>query len=106
MAFRKRLKQKYIKKRKRTQTGRKVDNSAFYNSQKWRKMRKMYVAENPVCVICEERGFVSAVEEVDHIIPIRQGGAEYDWNNLQSLCKSCHARKSAKERHTMKDYEG
>ena len=69
-------------------------------------MRKMYVAENPVCVICEERGFVSPVEEVDHIVPIRQGGAEYDWNNLQSLCKSCHARKSAKERHTMKNHEG
>jgi 5-methylcytosine-specific restriction endonuclease McrA len=34
---------------------------------------------------------------VDHIVPIRQGGAALDMNNLQSLCWSCHCAKSIKE---------
>jgi 5-methylcytosine-specific restriction protein A len=38
------------------------------------------------------------MQELDHIKPIRLGGEMYDIENLQSLCKSCHGRKSAKER--------
>jgi 5-methylcytosine-specific restriction protein A len=77
----------------------KVDNSKFYQSKRWRKVRAMYVAENPLCVACEKRGLTTAVQEVDHVIPLRFGGAEYDFSNLQSLCKSCHGRKSGKEAH-------
>ena len=99
MAMRKRLKQKWKKPRKPFENARKTDNSKFYNSTKWRKLRKLFVAQNPVCVHCEQKGFTTAVAEVDHIVPIRLGGDPYDFNNLQSLCKSCHARKSAKERH-------
>ena len=106
MAFRKRLKQKYRNETKAFATKRKVDNQKFYNSSKWRKLRKAYVAENPLCVVCESRGFVSAVQEVDHIVPIRLGGSPFDWDNLQSLCKSCHSRKSAKEGYEAKKHEG
>ena len=38
--------------------------------------------------------------QVDHIIPIGQGGAIYDLENLQVLCGGrggCHARKTAAE---------
>lgn len=77
----------------------KVDNSKFYQSKKWRRVRKLYVMENPLCVKCEERGLITEVQEVDHIIPLRLGGAKFDFENLQSLCKSCHARKSGKEAH-------
>jgi 5-methylcytosine-specific restriction protein A len=34
--------------------------------------------------------------EVDHIIPKSQGGTD-ELDNLQSLCKGCHSRKTAKE---------
>lgn len=77
----------------------KVDNSKFYQSKRWRKVRKLYVMQNPICVHCEERGLVTAVQEVDHIKPLRFGGAKFDFDNLQSLCKSCHGRKSGKEAH-------
>ena len=97
MAMRKRLKQKWKKPQKPFANARKTDNSKFYQSTRWRKLRKMFVAENPVCVHCEAKGFTTPVAEVDHIIPLRLGGYPYDFNNLQSLCKSCHAKKSAKE---------
>ena len=35
--------------------------------------------------------------EVDHIRPVRNGGAEWDANNLQAICRNCHIAKSAGE---------
>lgn len=92
----KKLPQPWKPKRIRKQ---KVDNSKFYQSKQWRKVRKLYVQQNPLCVHCLDRGLTTAVQEVDHIKPLRLGGAKFDFENLQSLCKSCHARKSGKESH-------
>lgn len=92
----KRLPQPWKPKKKRTA---KVDNSKFYQSKQWRKVRKLYVMENPLCEHCLERDLVTPVQEVDHIKPLRLGGEKFDFDNLQSLCKSCHARKSGKEAH-------
>ena len=36
---------------------------------------------------------------VDHIVRIDAGGAAYDMDNMQTLCKSCHDVKSALESH-------
>ncbi|MEO0132786.1 MAG: HNH endonuclease signature motif containing protein [candidate division WOR-3 bacterium] len=55
--------------------------------------------ENPFCVICMKEGIIRAAEIADHIIQIRVGGAKWDKNNLQALCKKCHAKKSGKEAH-------
>ncbi|WP_395407957.1 HNH endonuclease [Pseudoduganella sp. UC29_106] len=52
--------------------------------------------DHPLCVICEASGITAVVEEVDHIIPLWKGGAD-DETNLQSLCKPCHATKTAAE---------
>jgi len=49
---------------------------------------------NPLCVECQYPAQVT-----DHINPINMGGAVWDWNNLQSLCKPCHDAKSGRERH-------
>lgn len=32
--------------------------------------------------------------EVDHILPMKLGGAELDVNNLQTLCFICHDKKN------------
>jgi len=34
--------------------------------------------------------------EVDHIVPLSQGGPD-EWDNLQGLCHDCHAAKTARE---------
>ena len=35
--------------------------------------------------------------EVDHIAPLKAGGAPYDLDNLQALCRRCHIQKTAVE---------
>ena len=42
-------------------------------------------------------GLVSAIE-VDHILPLEDGGAMYDEENLQPLCKPHHSRKTARDK--------
>ena len=44
---------------------------------------------------CASCGAVAELE-TDHIVPLQKGGKD-EWTNLQSLCKACHARKTASE---------
>ena len=66
----------------------------------WRKLRKMVLARNPICEdpfgLHKEYSELIKANEVDHIIPKKHGG-ESEMSNLQSLCKSCHSKKTAVE---------
>ena len=46
------------------------------------------------CTACGRAGRL----EVDHRVRMEDGGAVYDLDNLQSLCRECHFRKSQEER--------
>jgi 5-methylcytosine-specific restriction protein A len=77
--------------------GREEKQDAFYNSWPWRKARKAYRLKHPLCVHCENAGIVTAAKVVDHIVPIKAGGAPLDHDNFQSLCERCHNVKSSHE---------
>lgn len=62
----------------------------------WRQIRNRYIQAHPWCVACLKQEKMTLAEEVDHILPLSRGGT-HDERNLQSVCKSCHSRKSAKE---------
>jgi 5-methylcytosine-specific restriction endonuclease McrA len=58
----------------------------------WSRIAKQHKAINVQCAKCG-----SIVDlETDHIVPLHKGGKN-DWSNLQSLCKACHAIKTALE---------
>lgn len=68
------------------------------NSYAWQTLRHRKFLANPVCEMCAAEGRATPTEEVHHIIPVENGRDEaemrrlaYDFNNLQSLCKACHA---------------
>jgi 5-methylcytosine-specific restriction enzyme A len=63
---------------------------SLYGSR-WQRARLGYLAEHPLCVMCQEQGRVTAATVVDHIIPHR-GDMELFWDsdNWQSLCKPHH----------------
>ena len=44
--------------------------------------------------ICEWPGCRLLSVEVDHIVPLAEGGERYAWSNLQSLCRPHHAEKT------------
>ena len=38
--------------------------------------------------------------EIDHIVPLQQGGHATALHNLQALCRRCHITKTRRENHT------
>ena len=61
----------------------------------WTRLSKKHKRANPICVRCKERGIISSVSITDHIIPVHiRPDMRLAWNNLQSLCRSCHAIKT------------
>ena len=52
----------------------------------------------PNCRTCRVEGRTTAATEVDHVVPISEGGALLDLANTQSLCVDHHADKSAADR--------
>ena len=70
----------------------------FYNSKRWREVRSAFLREHPICVVCEASGMLTPAVVVDHIWPIKRGGARFDGLNLQSLCIRHHNAKTMRER--------
>ncbi len=74
------------------------EQTNFYRLARWRKVRALYLQEHPLCVECMKEGRPVPAKELDHIVPIRLGGDEYDEKNLQGLCVRHHSRKSQGEK--------
>jgi 5-methylcytosine-specific restriction endonuclease McrA len=77
--------------------GNRYNPDSFYTSTAWRKARAAFLAAYPWCVTCLEEGRKVYATTVDHINRIKAGGDRLNPDNFQSLCGSCHARKSASE---------
>jgi len=69
-----------------------------YNSKRWRNHRAAFLAANPVCAV-DGCGAIATV--CDHITPVTAGG-DFWSGPFQPLCKSCHNRKSSRERHALR----
>lgn len=67
--------------------------SRGYGSR-WRKVRGMVLAAQPLCVDCQAESRVTAASEVHHVVARRDGGTDA-LSNLMALCKSCHSRRTA-----------
>lgn len=66
---------------------------SIYNTARWKKLRAEHLAREPLC-----RGCGAPAEVVDHIRPHREDmDLAYDPDNLQSLCKTCHQRKTRRD---------
>jgi 5-methylcytosine-specific restriction protein A len=62
---------------------------------RWRKIRKDYLEASPFCVDCMNEGIWKLATEVDHVLPLADGGT-HDVANLEGRCKSHHSSKTAK----------
>ncbi len=70
-----------------------------YNSRAWRALSKHQRAMEPLCA-----GYQCArlAQVCDHITPVNDGG-DFWHGPFQSLCHTCHNKKSAHEMHARKE---
>lgn len=90
----------HAKKRQRVSDARRRTNQTgprLYDSQRWKRLRKLVLTRDPLCVECRKKNRVTAACHVDHIVSISDGGNPFDLANLQALCASCHSRKTARQ---------
>ena len=67
----------------------------FYQSKQWRNLRNYKISENPLCELCEKENKLVGAIDVDHIIDIKDNPfLALEYENLQSLCKPCHSKKT------------
>jgi len=84
-----------IRKRIRTKPAREREQKRIYKDPRWKHIRLIALERDKyTCVDCGQMA-----NTVDHIIPVKKAKMlAFDLDNLQSMCESCHAKKSAKER--------
>lgn len=77
--------------------------------RRWQKARLDFLDRNPLCIDCLAANpkRISEATDVDHVVP-HQGNQSLFWDetNWQSLCHSCHSRKTARERSLLSLTEG
>jgi len=73
---------------------------------RWRALSAAFRRQHPLCgerhdgtmdtvnSRCARDGRTTAAECVDHVIPIRDGGARFDPRNLMSACLACNTLKA------------
>lgn len=87
-----------LKKRERAITGKRVPN-AFYDSERWRRLRfDVLKRDGARCVLCGRSAVHGVVLQVDHIQPRSlRPDLEWDPDNLQVLCQDCNLGKSNRD---------
>lgn len=73
------------------------ERNRFYQRVAWKRIRKAQLDREPLCRGCKEKNKLEPASIVDHIKPIALGGDALSLDNLQSLCVSCHNRKTRRD---------
>ena len=73
-----------------------IPHPATTNPRRWAMVRRAVIERDGYrCRACGKAGRL----EVDHVVPVVQGGPWWDADGLQTLCRSCHIAKTRDERH-------
>ena len=71
----------------------------FYNGTRWHKLKELKLGRDPLCEECKRQGRPKLAQHVHHLIPRkRMPELSYVLSNLESLCRSCHGKETAREK--------
>ena len=74
------------------------EHQKLYDDPRWERRRKLQLSEHPWCELwCKEKGIYTPATVADHVEPHRGDPVKFFTGKLQSACKICHDRKTAKE---------
>ena len=79
--------------------------SGIYSNVRWITLRNHKLQLNPLCEHCEKEGIIKGADLVDHKVPVYSvdDPLMYDLENTQSLCNTCHRRKTRKDHSKFSD---
>ena len=80
-----------------------ASESGLYGAR-WQRMRKAHFRKHPLCVMCQEDGYLRGATELDHIVK-HNGNRQlfYAADNLQGLCADHHRGYKARIERSGKD---
>lgn len=74
-----------------------ADYIRMIHTQRWVTLRRIVLAECPLCADCERRGEISVASEIHHVTPVEHGLTRrekerlmFSRGNLVALCHACH----------------
>ncbi len=68
-------------------------------SSRWKKVRALKLARDPLCEDCWEHGVTRPAAQVHHLEAVaKRPDLAFEMKNLRSLCTTCHAKREARER--------
>lgn len=73
-------------------------NRDVYDTQRWRKVRRLFLDANPLCYVCQAQQQIVEATVVDHHVPINDGADPWDESNWRPMCARHHNAKRATER--------
>lgn len=77
--------------------------ASFYNTQAWRRLSAWRRRTSPLCVMCLQVGDYTPATQADHIVPLSKAwDRRLDPENVQSLCRPCHATYKQQQERTGK----
>lgn len=75
------------------------DYRRLITSKRWRELRAIKIARDPLCEDCLLDDRATLATEVHHIVPVENAHSlaemerlAFDYANLRSLCKKCHQK--------------
>jgi 5-methylcytosine-specific restriction endonuclease McrA len=83
----------------RVTTERSAGHTQRQRGRGWMERRAKWLRLNPLCKHCLEHGQAKPATQLDHVVPLFQGGLD-DESNFQSLCTDHHQAKTTRERKT------
>ena len=73
------------------------ERQRLYNLAAWEQRRLLQLAREPWCAECLRNGIYTPASDVDHVVPHRGDQLSFMTGELQSLCHSCHSKKTIAE---------